>query len=175
MTTPAFIPDSPGSTPPPAAPSPAANGAAPKFIPDAPPDAGNPAITPTPGTGVVGEQMAEEGVSDYKPGQGLPFGHYGVGMRTGDITPSQAEHGAEAIGTAATLGSAVEIHAALNAGFKALVPALTAGTVAVGEWATAHPMAAKAIYHTLRTILQAGAFGAAAKIAGKVIDAAPDK
>jgi hypothetical protein len=63
----------------------------------------------------------------------------------------------------------------LEAGGKALVPALTKGVEAVGTWAAEHPMVAKAIFHTLKAVLAGGAVGVASKIAGKVIDAAPDR
>jgi hypothetical protein len=41
----------------------------------------------------------------------------------------------------------------VSAGIKALLPALTTGTVAVGKWAEEHPMAAQAIYHTLKAVI----------------------
>ena len=55
------------------------------------------------------------------------------------------------------------------------MPALTAGTAAVGEWAEAHPVAAKAIVETLK-LATAGSI--VAKVAGagkKVINSAPNE
>lgn len=62
-----------------------------------------------------------------------------------------------------------EGHALVSAGLKALGPALIRGTVAVGEWAAEHPVAAKAVYHTIKWAIQGSAAGTAAKIIGKVI------
>jgi hypothetical protein len=91
----------------------------------------------------------------------------------------------EALGAAAGIGflgpalmaapgeALLQTHAALSAGIKALLPALTTGTVAVGQWAEAHPVAAKAILETLKVAVKGTAIGVGAKIAGKVIDSAP--
>jgi hypothetical protein len=79
----------------------------------------------------------------------------------------------------AVLGSQslIETHAAMSAGIKALVPALTSGVVAVGKWAEEHPVAAKAILETLK-VAAAGVAGAAAGVAGsaakRIINASPD-
>lgn len=70
---------------------------------------------------------------------------------------------------------AIEGHALLAAGIRTLVPALTAGTAAVGEWAEAHPVAAKAIVETLK-LATAGSIVAKVSGAGKkVINSAPNE
>jgi hypothetical protein len=112
----------------------------------------------------VAQGMADEGVTDYKPGQGIPFGHSGVGMRTGDITPSQAGEGLATIGAVAGATVLPEV----VAGAKALVPAATKGLGAVTAWAEAHPILARAVYEgikgavwykTLKTISRVGNAG----------------
>jgi hypothetical protein len=60
-------------------------------------------------------------------------------------------------------------HAAVSAGIDALVPALTSGTVAVGKWAAEHPIAAKAVFHTLKWAIQGVGYGAGVTAAGKII------
>jgi hypothetical protein len=90
------------------------------------------------------------------------------------------EKGAETMGAAALLGfgggaalaSPLELHAAMSAGIKALLPALTAGTVYVGQWAQAHPVAAKAILETLKMAVAGTIAGKVAGGAKKVINAA---
>jgi hypothetical protein len=59
------------------------------------------------------------------------------------------------------------------AGIGALKPALARGIVGMGEWAAAHPVAAKMIWEGLKAAMTGTAVGAGAKIAGKVIGAAP--
>lgn len=68
----------------------------------------------------------------------------------------------------------METHAALTAGFKALVPAVTSGVIGVGQWAEAHPVAAKAVLETLKAVAKGVGMYGAAKVAGKVINAHPD-
>lgn len=75
-----------------------------------------------PNQSATAQQMQAQGVSNYKPGQGLPFGHYGMGMTTGDVTPEQAKSGALTIG-GVTLGAAAP--AIASAGARALIPYAT--------------------------------------------------
>jgi hypothetical protein len=67
----------------------------------------------------------------------------------------------------AALGSAVE------AGINALAPSLTRGVVGMTAWAARHPIAAKIIWEGLKASMYGTAAGAGAKIAGKIIKAAP--
>jgi hypothetical protein len=71
---------------------------------------------------------------------------------------------------------AIELHGVMDAGIKALVPALTSGVTAVGEWAAAHPIASKAIWETMKLAVYHHALksGAVAGALRKVVDAAPD-
>jgi hypothetical protein len=80
---------------------------------------------------------------------------------------------AGAVSVPMVASSYLAAHAALSAGVPALVGALTKGTISLGEWATEHPMAAKIIYHGIRSAIMGSAAGAAAKVVGKVIDSAP--
>ena len=92
------------------------------------------------------------------------------------------EKTAETLGAAAGIGvlgpaalaSPLEIHALMGAGIKALTPALISGTVAVGEWAEAHPIAAKTIMETLKMVLAGTIAGKVADHAKRVINANPD-
>lgn len=97
--------------------------------------------------------------------------------RPDDPSRSLAENFLDGANTGALADAPLDLlsaHAALTQGFKALVPALTGGVQQIGEWATAHPMAAKALYHGIRAAIAGAGYGAAAKILGKVIDSAPD-
>lgn len=86
-------------------------------------------------SGVVAQQMAQEGVTDYKPGQGLPYPRLG-GIRSSDITPSQAAGGAQTI---AGVAGATALPAVIGAGARAALPYV----VQAGNWAEANPMLAK--------------------------------
>jgi hypothetical protein len=63
----------------------------------------------------------------------------------------------------------METHAAIAAGIRALTPALTTGVVAVGQWAEAHPVAAKTILLVMKRAVEGTIIGTTAGIAGKVI------
>lgn len=76
-------------------------------------------------------------------------------------------------GGGAGLASPLELHSAMTAGFKALLPAVTSGVVGLGNWAEAHPVAAKALWEGLKVVMMGTAAGAGARIAGRVIKAAP--
>ena len=96
-------------------------------------------------------------------------------------TATMPEKAGETMGAAAVLGfgggaalaSPLELHSALTAGFKALTPALTSGVVGVGQWAEAHPVAARALWEGLKAVMAGTAVGAGARIAGKIINASP--
>ena len=89
---------------------------------------------------------------------------------------AQAVAGAAAAGVAgpAALAAPLELHAAMTAGIAELTPALTKGVVAVGEWAAAHPLAAKTILETLKLAVAGTIAGKIAGIGKKVINANPD-
>jgi len=98
-----------------------------------------------------------------------------TGMPTPNMTDQDRAEFAEgkaagAISVPAIAASYLGAHAALSAGISALVPALTKGTVALGQWAEAHPLAAKIVFHSIKAAITGTAIGAGAKIAGKVID-----
>lgn len=109
------------------------------------PDQGS-QIVPADASATAGA-MADAGVSDYKPGQGAPFGHYGKGaMTSSDVTPTQAELGAGAIaGTTAAVGTA--------AALPAVIPATVAGAKAINTWARANPVHAYLVLQLLREAL----------------------
>jgi hypothetical protein len=101
---------------------------------------------------------------------------------TGMVTPNMTEQdktefaqgkAAGAISVPAIAGMYLGAHAALTAGISGLVPALTKGTVALGEWAAEHPVAAKIIWHSVGAAITGTAAGVGARVAGKVIKAAP--
>lgn len=75
----------------------------------------------------------------------------------------------------AGLMGVAETGGALAVGAKALAPALTRGVVGIGQWAAEHPMTAKLIYESLKAIVYGVGAGAGAKLAGKVVNAAPDR
>jgi hypothetical protein len=83
--------------------------------------------------------------------------------------------GAAGIGLAgpATLAAVGSTPAAVSAGARALIPALTRGVVGVTAWAAEHPVAAKVIWESLKAGLTGTAAGAGARFAGKIIKAAP--
>jgi hypothetical protein len=100
-----------------------------------------------------------------------------IGKEAATIPKKTAETlgAAAAIGAggAAALASPLETHAALSAGFKALMPALTAGVAGIGDWAEAHPVASKVLWEGLKAVMTGTAAGAGAKLAGKIVKAAP--
>jgi hypothetical protein len=198
MSTPAFIPDSPAAPPASsAAPPPAA--AAPSATPGFVPDTDQAAAPPAPSTdpGVTGEIVNDVGNKVIVPKDGEDFSatmlraiqHYR------SMTPEQQqeayrkeaqtipEKSAESLGGAALAGfgggaalaSPIELHAALGAGFKALLPALTSGVVGMGTWAEEHPIAARALWEGLKVVMTGTAAGAGARIAGKIIKASPNE
>lgn len=128
------------------------------------PDAAFGSAAPPADNSAVAQAMADEGVSDYKPGQGIPFGHYGVGMRTGDITPSQAEHGAEGIGAVALPGVLGEVGNLLHGAGEA-APRATQALKLVTQWAKTNPFKAYALMAIVNRGLSAAGLSKASKIA----------
>jgi len=80
---------------------------------------------------------------------------------------------AGAISVPAVAGTYLAAHASLAAGIPPLMKALTGGTVAVGEWAAEHPIAAKIIWHSIGAAITGTAAGVGARLAGRVIRDAP--
>lgn len=123
-------------------------------------DAPLPGEVPDPRQSATAQEMQSQGVSNYQPGRGLPFGHYGTGMTTGDITPTQAKGGALAI--AGTAGAAA-LPAAVNAGATALLPHV----LRLGTWAAENPIAAKLAIEAIKgTAYLGGGYAALKKILG---------
>jgi hypothetical protein len=71
------------------------------------------------------------------------------------------------------VAGAVSTPAAVSAGVSALAPALTRGVIGMTAWAAEHPIAAKIIWEGLKASMYGTAAGAGAKVAGKIIKAAP--
>jgi hypothetical protein len=97
--------------------------------------------------------------------------------RPDDPSKSPLENFVDGASTGALADAPLDVlaaHGALTEGFKAFVPALTKGVQGVGEWAVTHPMAAKVVWESLKTVMAGTAAGAAAKLVGKVINASPD-
>lgn len=72
------------------------------------------------------------------------------------------------------VAGAVAAPAAIWGGINALAPAMTRGVVGMTAWAAEHPIAAKMIWEGLKASMYGTAAGAGAKIAGKIIKAAPE-
>jgi hypothetical protein len=104
------------------------------------------------------------------PTAGLP----GSSVNPQPATPGMMKAAEIGIGAAATATGVMETHAAMAAGIRALTPALTTGVLAVGKWAEDHPVAAKAIYETLKMAIAGTIAGKVAKISGKAINAGAD-
>jgi hypothetical protein len=99
------------------------------------------------------------------PTAGLP----GSSVNPQPATPGMTKAAEIGIGAAATAVGALEAHAAMAAGIRALTPALTSGVIATGQWAEAHPVAAKTILLVLKRAVEGTIIGTTAGIAGKVI------
>jgi hypothetical protein len=98
--------------------------------------------------------------------------------RPDDPSKSPLENFVDGASTGALADAPLDVlaaHGAMTEGFKAFVPALTKGVQGVGEWAVTHPMAAKAVWETLKAVMIGTAAGTASKIIGKVINASPDQ
>jgi hypothetical protein len=87
-----------------------------------------------------------------------------VDLHLGEHTSEGAAEGAAAVAPVL----APEI---LSAGITALKPALLKGIQGMGEWAVAHPVAAKMIYEGLKSAAKGAGFYVAAQGARRVIDA----
>jgi hypothetical protein len=85
------------------------------------------------------------------------------------------EHTLEGAGAGALAVAPVLAPEIISSGLAALKPALLKGIQGMGEWAAAHPVAAKMIWEGLKTAIKGTAIGVGAKVAGKVIESAPDK
>lgn len=130
-------------------------------------DAPLPGEVADPNQSATAQAMQQQGVQNYKPGQGLPFGHYGTGgMTTGDITPDQAKGGALTIGGVALGAAAPSI---VGAGAKALTPAV----IKAGQWAARNPQLAKILVEAAGGAAAGTAFGTAGKWVKKIINAGP--
>jgi hypothetical protein len=83
----------------------------------------------------------------------------------------------ETLGAAAGIGVAapallaapMEVYSAIGTGLKVLPAALEAGAKGVSEWAAANPVAAKAIWYTLKAGIKAAGFGAGVSIVEKMM------
>lgn len=174
-----------------------ATGNAPDFIPAAEPPEPPPKSFDDPRVGKLGYYVNGDGNVVIAPKEGEEYqdtirravDHYkkmspqdreaAIGRESNDSVKKiiGTMGGAAGIGVAGAAGlSAVyaplEMHSLMSAGIKALVPALTAGATAVGEWAAAHPVAAKTVYETLKLGIHAAGAAAIAGAARKVINAA---
>jgi|SRR5271156_786938 len=83
------------------------------------------------------------------------------------------EHTAEGAAEGAAAVAPVLAPEIISSGIAALKPALMKGIQGMGEWAAAHPVAAKMVYEGLKSAAKGAGFYAAAAGARKVINSAP--
>jgi hypothetical protein len=109
---------------------------------------------------------------ESKPGEYEAWtGAHGTTTDALETIPTAALETAAGISGASAIGGALDIHAAMAAGMKDLIPALTKGTLAVGAWAEANPRAAKALYESAKAAIWYLGAKHLATSAGKVINA----
>jgi hypothetical protein len=137
-------------------------------------DVGNKVIVPKEGESF---QDTVKRATDYHKSLTPEQQKAAIGKESATIPKKTAETlgAAAAIGAggAAALASPLELHSALSAGFKALAPALTSGVAGIGNWAQAHPVAAKVLWEGMKAAMTGTAAGMGASLAGKVIKSAP--